>query len=299
MKIFLSYASEDRAVAEEVYLALTAADHEVFFDRSELEAGADFHARIAQAIRAADLAVFLISSGSISPGSYSLTELRFMREKWPHPKDRLVSVRLEGTPFDSIPPYLKSVTVLDPEGDIAAEVLSAVDRLRRGKTALHRWLSRQPKVRIVFAVVAAALLLLPAAMFGILRSSSPPTAVNESVRLEPPSGGAGAALMKQLSEFNVLASVQPSTMQSWLDLPDEKYRRIAEGALTLLNGRRLQNRVDFDVIVYNYARALGLQSEDDMPPKPEIDLRALEKAMVSAYNDKNGADAKTLEQIVE
>jgi hypothetical protein len=43
--------------------------------------------------------------------------------------------------------------------------------------------------------------------------------------------------------------------------------------VTLLNGRRLKNRANLDIIVYKCARALGLESEDDMAPKPEINMR--------------------------
>ena len=129
MKVFLSYASEDRPLAEEIQLALAGAGHEVFFDRESLPAGGDYHARIKASVDAADLFVFLISPDSVAAGGYALTEMGYARSHWPHPKGHVLPVLGRATPFASIPAYLKSVTVLEPSGNTAAEVLSAVARL--------------------------------------------------------------------------------------------------------------------------------------------------------------------------
>ena len=131
MRVFISYSSTDREVAEEIQLALLGEGHVVFFDKDSLPAGGNYHSRIDKAIRAADSLVFLISPSSIAPGSYALTELKFARTKWPHPKDRIVPVRLHATPWDAMPAYLKSVTVLEPSGNVAAEVLAAVMAFHR------------------------------------------------------------------------------------------------------------------------------------------------------------------------
>ena len=58
MKIFLTYASEDKDTAEQVYLALVGSNHTVFFDRASLPPGVDYNARIRQAILDSDLLVF-------------------------------------------------------------------------------------------------------------------------------------------------------------------------------------------------------------------------------------------------
>lgn len=129
MKIFLSYASEDRGPAEEIQLALAGAGHEVFFDRESLPAGGDYHARIRASVEACDLFVFLISPDSVDSGGYTLTEMGYARTKWPHPKSHVLPVVLRPTPFASIPAYLKSVTVLEPKGNTPAEVAAAAARL--------------------------------------------------------------------------------------------------------------------------------------------------------------------------
>jgi hypothetical protein len=46
MKVFLSYASEDRQIAEEIQLALTGAGHNVFFDRESLAPAGEFYSRL-------------------------------------------------------------------------------------------------------------------------------------------------------------------------------------------------------------------------------------------------------------
>jgi hypothetical protein len=126
MKLFLSYASEYRSVADEIALALTGAGHEVIFDQSWLMPGDNYNRRIRDAFDQADGMVFLIAPEAVQPGSYALTELKFAREKWPHPEQRVLPVMVSPTPLEVIPPYLKAVTILRPEGNVAAEVAGAL-----------------------------------------------------------------------------------------------------------------------------------------------------------------------------
>jgi hypothetical protein len=135
MRVFVSYSSQDRAKAEDVALAVEGAGHDVFFDRTDLEGGDDYHQRIRDRIRDADRFVFLITPASVREGAYTLTELRMAREKWAHPKGRVIPVMLERTPIAAVPAYLRGVTIFEPEGNVAAEVASQLAREpnRRGK----------------------------------------------------------------------------------------------------------------------------------------------------------------------
>ncbi len=128
MKLFMSYASEDRAFAEEIVLALRGADHEVFFDRSELPPSDDYHQPIDRAIEEVEGLVFLLSPDSVKPGRYTLTELKFAEEKWSHPKGHVLPVMVGETDYDLIPAYLRAVTILTPKGNAAAETVHAVAR---------------------------------------------------------------------------------------------------------------------------------------------------------------------------
>jgi hypothetical protein len=126
MKLFLSYASEYHGVADEIFLALTGAGHDVIFDQSWLKPGDDYDSKIREAVDQAEGLVFLITPEAVQSGSYTLTELKFAREKWPHPEKRILPVMLIPTPLEMIPPYIKAVTILRPEGNVPAEVASAL-----------------------------------------------------------------------------------------------------------------------------------------------------------------------------
>ena len=115
----------------------------------------------------------------------------------------------------------------------------------------------------------------------------------------PATIGSAAALLERLGAANVSFSVEEAAMLSWLDLPDEKYRRIAQASLSLLGERRLKRSANLDVVVYKYVVELGLEDESGLPPQPAIDAAALEKALVAAYNEQNGAAGKSLADIVE
>ncbi len=131
MQIFISYASEDHKIAEQIHLALTGAGHDTFFDKDSLPVGQGFHNRIRQAVECSDAFVFLASPYSTTKGSYALTELKYARDMWRHPKGKVIPVRISGVAWGAIPEYLKSVTVLEPEGNIAAEVVLAIADLQQ------------------------------------------------------------------------------------------------------------------------------------------------------------------------
>ena len=130
MDIFLSYASEQAILAEEIQLALVGSGHNVFFDKAALPPGGDFNARIRQAIDVSDGMVFLISPHSVEPGSYALTELEFAKKKWRHPSHGVLPVLTEPTDLEGLP-YLRAATYLKPVGNVAAEVAAAAEQMFR------------------------------------------------------------------------------------------------------------------------------------------------------------------------
>jgi hypothetical protein len=136
MKIFLSVAGPDRPQVEEVALALRDEGHLVFLDEHELPAGSSYHRRIREAIAQADLAVFFISPLSVQTDRYTLSELKLMQDKWPHPRGRVLPTMITPTDFSKVPAYLKAVTIYKPKGNVAAEVAYEVSRMasamRRG-----------------------------------------------------------------------------------------------------------------------------------------------------------------------
>ncbi|MCG6984269.1 MAG: toll/interleukin-1 receptor domain-containing protein [Thiocapsa sp.] len=129
MKIFVSYASEQKETAERIYLKLVNVGHDVFFDRRDLQPGHAFDAKIKDRIEGADLCVFILSPESVEPGSYALTELDLVRRKWPSPEGRVLVVDLGNLEGRDVPPYLRSNIYLSPAGDAAAETFFAVQRM--------------------------------------------------------------------------------------------------------------------------------------------------------------------------
>lgn len=139
MKLFLSYPSAERLLAERLALALEAEGHEVFFDRSDLAAGESFHAPLREAVQAADAMVFLVTPASVAAGSYTLAELDIARQRWRRPAGRVLPVMVAPTPMATVPPYLSAVTVLQPRGEPVAETVAAVARLGAAGTRWRAW----------------------------------------------------------------------------------------------------------------------------------------------------------------
>lgn len=128
MKLFVSFASEDRNTAEQIALSLRAS-HEVFFDSDTLPAGADYNTYIRTYIAGCDGFIFLISPDSVQKGTYALSELEFAKDRWSHPVGHVLPVMIRHTDMDDIPNYLKAITILSPVGNAAAEVAAAVDKM--------------------------------------------------------------------------------------------------------------------------------------------------------------------------
>jgi hypothetical protein len=148
MRVFLSYSSSDRTLVEPIYLALRAQGHMVFFDRAELPAGEEYDARIRRAIEKSQLVLFMASPDSLDPGSYTLTELAIAQKTWGHPAGRVLPVILRPISLERIPPYLKSVTLLEPEGDLTASVADQVYRIAQAR--------RRARLKNTAAVLVAA-----------------------------------------------------------------------------------------------------------------------------------------------
>jgi len=129
MEVFLSYASEDEKLAEDVALAIAGGGYKVFFDHETLRAGDDYHVKLREAVKRAHLFVFLISADSIAPRKYALTELKYARQKWDHPRGRVLPVVVRPVALTDVPPYLRAVTLLEPEGNIPAEIAQEVSLL--------------------------------------------------------------------------------------------------------------------------------------------------------------------------
>jgi TIR domain len=190
MKIFLSHVSQDRAAAEAIAFSLRDRGHEVFLDRDDLPVGQGFDERLERAVKQSEIFIFLISPDSVTEGRYTLTELLFARQKWPSPNGHVLPVRVRETPRDLIPSYLKAVTILEPQGNLAAETGAKVDEMRRrtdadleeASTATKPrdavsppWVFlRQKKNREVLAWIGGGLVVVAAGLWAIFVYVFPP-----------------------------------------------------------------------------------------------------------------------------
>jgi formylglycine-generating enzyme required for sulfatase activity len=156
MKIFVSYASQDRATVEPIHYALEEQGHDVFFDRDDLPAGEGFDSRIRQAIEACDLFVCFLSPDAIDAGSYTLNEIAMAQRTWPQPSGHILPVILKPVSIADLPAYLKAVTLLEPTGNLTAGVADAVHAIATSRR--RRNLRR--------AAVFLAALVIPLAAFG-------------------------------------------------------------------------------------------------------------------------------------
>src|SRR5262249_22254614 len=100
--------------------------HSVCRDRSSLPAGEGYDTRIRAAVEDCEVLVFLVSRESVTAGRYTLTELGFAERKWSSPSGHVLPVIVEPVPRESIPEYLRAVTMLHPKGNLPAEVAAAV-----------------------------------------------------------------------------------------------------------------------------------------------------------------------------
>jgi hypothetical protein len=130
-KIFLTYASEDKAIAESIAFSLRELGYTVFLDRDDLPPGESFDQKIERAVNDSDIFIFLISPDSVAEGRYTLTELSFARHKWQSPNNRVLPVMARKTPLERVPSYLKAITILEPQGNVAAETSAAIEGMRR------------------------------------------------------------------------------------------------------------------------------------------------------------------------
>jgi len=167
MKIFLSYASEQREIATSLAHRLRSNGYKVLFDASDIMPSESFDAKINTLITQATLFIFLASEDSVLPGCYALTELRIAESQWPSPVDRVLPVIVDNISVEMLPSYIRSVSILTSRGDLIGDVLSAVGILRRKH--LKRMLRYAMFMTLAIALVVAGLWQM-----SVLNVSGPP-----------------------------------------------------------------------------------------------------------------------------
>lgn len=158
MNFFLSHSSKDKRLAEQISLALLNIGHDVFFDKDSLQPGDEFDEKIRSEILTCDRFIFLLSEHSIQEKSYSLSELKFIQERWSHPKQRVLTIVIDDTTIEKAPPYLTAATFLRPVGNISAEVAGFIAQLDEFEQKVVRTRFNAIKIISLLAVIAMGLI---------------------------------------------------------------------------------------------------------------------------------------------
>ena len=152
-RIFLCHASDDKDAAAEITAALEGEGHEVFLDQDDLSTGDPFAGPIRRALRHAHLFIFLISPSSVEHGRYTLSELELARDRWKSSRGRILPVMLRETPIEQLPPFLRTLHILDPKGNLIAELSQKVAVMA------------DRRCRTIYAGISAVLLLAAVAFW--------------------------------------------------------------------------------------------------------------------------------------
>ena len=88
LKIFISYASEDRAQAREIHQRLTAQGYQPWLDDEDLLPGQDFKLVIERSLTSSDFVIICLSQTSVAKRSFFQREIK-------HALDKLLEMRPE------------------------------------------------------------------------------------------------------------------------------------------------------------------------------------------------------------
>lgn len=110
-------------------MRLDLEDHDVFFDRQDLQSGRGYDKLIRQEVESCDLFVFLVSPNSITKGRCMLTELKFATQQRRNLNGRILPVMVRPTQLSEIPAALTALDILDADGNLAAEVVARIAQM--------------------------------------------------------------------------------------------------------------------------------------------------------------------------
>ena len=224
MRIFLSYASVQRPLAERINQLLQSEGHSVFFDREDLPAGETYGDRIRVAVARCQVFIFLVGPDSVSAGSYALTELTFAEQLPRRRTPAMIPVLAAPIPsMDMLPPFLAPLTLLEPRGDAAAEVAAKVADIARRRLRRHAVLGAGA-LAVVGVVLAAALLReqwLPAIV--------PPSAEEMPAAKLPPVADVAPTTRAPIPEADRVRLIGVPSNGGWMvnvDIADRHVREI-------------------------------------------------------------------------
>ncbi len=133
IKVFVSYAKEDKALAKEITMALEDENCEVFFDEKSIISG-NYRKKIKYAIDTCDVFIFLVSQSSLDSTRFAQAELSIAKKRFKAPSGRVIPVILDDTisinSLNEVDYYLTSTHVIRPLGNLVFQTVNAVNDIR-------------------------------------------------------------------------------------------------------------------------------------------------------------------------
>ena len=129
LRVFVSYASEDRSAVREVYARLMAQNYEVWFDDENLLPGQDWQVEIRKAVRSAHAIVLFLSKRTVAKAGYIQKEIKYaldVADEQPEGAIFLIPVKLEDCEIPDRLRHLQWVNLYDERG--WARLMAALDR---------------------------------------------------------------------------------------------------------------------------------------------------------------------------
>jgi hypothetical protein len=131
LRIFISYASEDVALAATVAEVLESHGHDVWFDRRRLIPGQDWDLEIREAIRRTEAVIVLISPRSVSKIGYVQKEMRSALDAAEQRPDGRVFILPLTTEGVQLPDRLRRLQYVDVDtDDWSRQVERSLDLIR-------------------------------------------------------------------------------------------------------------------------------------------------------------------------
>jgi hypothetical protein len=208
-KIFISYSSRDAEIADQVYHALIAADHQVWMDREALKGGQDWLQAIQDNLLWANTLIVLWSAHALH-SEWVQDEITFARSK----RKLIIPLRIDNTDPSNhiIINALQLVDLRDGNVQRAVQHINAAieSPIRPGSVSSDSYPRYSPLRRYTWLVGAVLIIALSIL---ILPSIMQPDPLQEPIASATPSTSITASPQAQITPLPT-TSAQPATVET-------------------------------------------------------------------------------------
>jgi len=149
MNIFISFAKEQKEIADKLATTLNSQGHKVLYVIKNFPNASSDLDRVRKAIEKAQLFIFLVSPESIKKGSSTLSELSIARHRWRTPKDKVMAIMASSVELSTLPQFLQTLDVIKPAGELVSEVTNT----------LYFKYKRKKRITIASTIIAGIVLI--------------------------------------------------------------------------------------------------------------------------------------------